>query len=691
MKLETRIMFAAAGAVALATACSIAVVYHLSKNARVEELRSKMSSIISQSEFVASSMDDMHGRHVFDMEGLVRQAKARAAASGRPLSEIYGSTDLYKTIPIVAAWMSVQGAAERSKFLFFTPTRPDVPPRNPRNTNAPEFAPAFAAFSRGETEYFLQDRTHDRLLLARPVRLQDSCLSCHGDPALSPTKDGRDLLGFPMEKLKAGDIKGAFVLTANVGHDPVVAATMQKMAVGGAVVLVVVLIGFYFFNQRSVVRPLNATITRLEEATNHMVSAASDISHGSQAIADGAGEQAASLEQTSASLEELASMTAQNATSAGQLNELAAHTREAADRGVADMDAMNRASVAINDSNNEIVKIIRTIDEIAFQTNILALNAAVEAARAGEAGMGFAVVADEVRTLAQRSADAAKETSTRIEGAIDRTKTGVQLSSAVGDALKNIVAEARRVDELAQHVSRASQEQSQGISQLNSAVSQMDRVTQSNAAAAEQSAAAARSLNEQADAMRQAVSALSSLMGTKKEETVVIDNPPSAPKEKCPEKPAPKKAGAGTAPPAVRRLVWDQELMSTGVDTIDGQHQELIRMIGELDEACRRGEARERLHEMINFLADYAVRHFEHEEGIMDETQCPARGQNKLAHQQFLAQFAKFKERLQTEGATTSLVLELKNLTSSWLVNHICKVDTGLRQCNRQCATAHLN
>jgi methyl-accepting chemotaxis protein len=690
MKLETRIMWAAAGAVALATLSSIGIVYHLSKNARVDSLHGQMSSIISQSEFVASAMDDMHESHVFDMAGLLKTAVAKSKATGQPIRDIYRSSDLYKTVPIVAAWNSVRSAAAKNNYSFTVPSAPGIPARNPQNTNGAEFAAAFTAFAHGEPEYFFQDRAHDKLILARPVRLNDSCLGCHGDPALSATGDGRDVLGFPMENMKAGDIKGAFVLTANIGHDPVVIATMNKMAVGGTVVLVIVLVAFYFFNQRSVVKPLNATIAKLEEATNQMASAAADISSGSQAIADGAGEQAASLEQTSASLEELSSMTAQNAASAGQLNELAAHTREAADRGVNDMEAMTTATTAISESNSEIAKIIRTIDEIAFQTNILALNAAVEAARAGDAGMGFAVVADEVRTLAQRSADAAKETSARIEGAITRTKAGVELSGTVGVALKKIVAEARQVDELAQHVARASQEQSLGLSQLNSAVSQMDRVTQSNAAASEQSAAAARSLNEQAAAMRETMGELSRLMGNSAgPETTAPAAPVARPKKVSKLiSPLPVK----TAPASARRLVWDEATMATGVSSVDDQHQQLIQMLASLDEACRRGEAKSRLEEMVNFLADYAVRHFQHEEGIMDETQCPNSAKNKLAHKQFLAQFAKFKERFDKEGATTSLILELKNMTSAWLVNHICKVDTGLRQCGRNCATtAHLN
>jgi hemerythrin len=138
---------------------------------------------------------------------------------------------------------------------------------------------------------------------------------------------------------------------------------------------------------------------------------------------------------------------------------------------------------------------------------------------------------------------------------------------------------------------------------------------------------------------------------------------------------------------SVQSIRWDPEKMATGVDSIDEQHQELIEMINNLDVACRNGEAKERLKEMVDFLADYAQRHFNHEEGVMEERACPVRNNNKVAHRQFLDQFAKFQERFSREGATTSLVLQLKNLTSSWLTSHICKVDTNLRGCAQTCRT----
>jgi methyl-accepting chemotaxis protein len=178
-----------------------------------------------------------------------------------------------------------------------------------------------------------------------------------------------------------------------------------------------------------------------------------------------------------------------------------------------DMRAMTSAMEAIKNSSDDIAKIIKTIDEIAFQTNLLALNAAVEAARAGEAGAGFAVVADEVRSLAQRSAQAARDTTAKIEGAILKTGQGFELSGKVEQALKDIVAKVRQVDDLVAEVAAASKEQNQGIAQINTAVSEMDKVTQSNAAGAEECANAAEQLNAQARIVNDSVTELLQLVG----------------------------------------------------------------------------------------------------------------------------------------------------------------------------------
>ena len=259
---------------------------------------------------------------------------------------------------------------------------------------------------------------------------------------------------------------------------------------------------------RGITRVLRAISETLSAGAEQTAGAAGQVSSASQSLAEGASEQAASLEETSSSLEEMSSMTKRNAETAGKVKELGSEARKAGDLGVKDMTALVSAMDAIKTSSADIAKIIKTIDEIAFQTNILALNAAVEAARAGEAGAGFAVVADEVRNLAQRCAQAAKETASKIEDAVQKSAVGADISAKVAKSLEEIVGTARQVDEMAGEVAAASQEQSQGMAQVNTAVTQMDKVTQSNAANAEESAAAAEELTAQAEALKDAVADL---------------------------------------------------------------------------------------------------------------------------------------------------------------------------------------
>jgi methyl-accepting chemotaxis protein len=264
---------------------------------------------------------------------------------------------------------------------------------------------------------------------------------------------------------------------------------------------------------RGITQVLRTVSNQLSDSSAQVAAASGQVSSASQTLAEGASEQAASLEETSASLEEISSMTKRNAESARQANGLANQTRTAAETGATDVTSMNEAMTAIKTSSDNIAKIIKTIDEIAFQTNILALNAAVEAARAGEAGAGFAVVAEEVRALAQRSAQAAKETAEKIEDAIQKSQHGVEISGKVATSLQEIVAKARQVDSLVAEISQASQEQSQGIGQVLTAVTQMDKVTQSNAAMAEESASASEELTSQAKSLDDSLAELQLLIG----------------------------------------------------------------------------------------------------------------------------------------------------------------------------------
>ncbi|HEY1173825.1 MAG TPA: methyl-accepting chemotaxis protein [Verrucomicrobiae bacterium] len=278
---------------------------------------------------------------------------------------------------------------------------------------------------------------------------------------------------------------------------------------------------------RSTESVLRRVCSTLSDGSAQVAAASSQVSASSQSLAEGASEQAASVEETSASLEELSSTIKTTTGNIQKANGLAKETRTAADQGAQDTHMMTIAMDGLKTSSDDIAKIIKTIDEIAFQTNILALNAAVEAARAGEAGMGFAVVADEVRNLAQRCAQAARETSVQIESAILKTEQGVETSHKVSTALNDIVLKARDLDGLVAEVTHAAQEQSQGIAQLGEATIRIDKITQSTAANAEETAAAAEELNAQAETMKAAVADLTKLIGVNgsASENLIIPRP----------------------------------------------------------------------------------------------------------------------------------------------------------------------
>lgn len=297
------------------------------------------------------------------------------------------------------------------------------------------------------------------------------------------------------------------------------------------------------FTARAIARPIKSVADSLAAGAEQTTEAAHQVACSSQSLAEGASQQAASLEETSSSLEEMASMTRRNAEGTVKAGELARQARASADAGVRDMRSMVDSMEAIKKSSDEVGKIIKTIDEIAFQTNLLALNAAVEAARAGEAGLGFAVVAEEVRSLAQRSAQAAKETALKIETALTSTTQGVHISSQVAAQLDSIVQQVRQVDELMAEVTTASGEQSRGIEQITGAVSQMDQLTQSNAANAEESASAAEELNAQSQTLKEAVRDLLRLV-----EGGGASAPPSSQSASAPATPAAPRRSAKPAP-----------------------------------------------------------------------------------------------------------------------------------------------
>ncbi|AOB31045.1 chemotaxis protein [Bordetella sp. H567] len=264
-------------------------------------------------------------------------------------------------------------------------------------------------------------------------------------------------------------------------------------------------IGLLYSAVKRMQESLTRTVSAVRRGVDEINVGAREISAGNTDLSSRTEQQASSLEETAASMEELASTVKQNAENARQANQLAASASDVAERGGSAVAEVVNTMQDISGSSRKISEIVSVIDGIAFQTNILALNAAVEAARAGEQGKGFAVVAGEVRSLAQRSAQAAKEIKALIEDSVTKVGAGSQQVERAGATMQEIVASVKRVTDIMGEISAASEEQSSGIDQVNRAVSQMDEVTQQNAALVEEAAAAAGSLQEQAQRLAEAV------------------------------------------------------------------------------------------------------------------------------------------------------------------------------------------
>jgi len=370
-----------------------------------------------------------------------------------------------------------------------------------------------------EADHYIS-RTVTIVLLAIALVLALGCWIFINRTVLRPLHEAGD----HFEKISAGDFTGRIEVrsTNEIGH---LFGAIKRM-------------------QESLTRTV-ATVRRGVEEINL---GAREISAGNTDLSSRTEQQAASLEETAASMEELASTVKQNADNARQANQLAASASDVAERGGSAVSEVVSTMQEISASSRKISEIVSVIDGIAFQTNILALNAAVEAARAGEQGKGFAVVAGEVRSLAQRSAQAAKEIKGLIEDSVSKVGAGSQQVERAGSTMQEIVSSVKRVTDIMGEISAASEEQSSGIDQVNRAVSQMDEVTQQNAALVEEAAAAAGSLQEQAQRLAEAVSVFKINAG----EVIEVPARQLAQQRSAPLMPAPKPAQEAAAAPATQ-------------------------------------------------------------------------------------------------------------------------------------------
>jgi len=390
------------------------------------------------------------------------------------------------------------------------------------------------------------------------------------------TQVGSDVLALAQSTAAAG-VEGASS-TAQGAANSLTASSLTLLV--GLVLCITIGVIAALMITRSIVGPLRRIIGGLTAGSQQTASAAGQVSSASVSLADGASRQAAAIEETSSSMEEMVAMVRQNSSNAAKANSLAAQTKQSADRGVDAMQRMNTAIDDIKKSSDSTARIIKTIDEIAFQTNLLALNAAVEAARAGEAGKGFAVVAEEVRNLAQRSAEAAKNTAQMIEESVKNADNGVAITREVGAALAEISSAASEVNQLVAGIAQASNEQNEGNQQINTAVGQMDHITQANAANAEQTASASEELSGQAEELSSMVRELESMVGGENAGLSIPARMPAKPMRQATQAPPKAKAASAAtrkqAPARAKKIdhviAFDEdelELVGSGRDMID--------------------------------------------------------------------------------------------------------------------------
>ena len=446
--------------------------------------------------------------------GLFSNAQLKQYADQKQMDKVLAA------VPVVSAWKAAMRKAKEGGYVFKVPK---FAPRNPNNEpDAIEAGVLKLLKEKNLDEHYVIDEATNSVRYFRSVRLTETCLVCHGDPQNSQkfwgNSKGLDPTGVMMENWKAGEIHGAFEVIQSLNQaDARVEASLTKAGQVSVIGLVVMAVFFATLVigvvSNSVVKPVRHVIHDLSANASNLLEAASQVASASNQLSDGAQRQAASLEETSASLIQLSSISKANAENVEQTSGMANEVRQSAEKAQESMNNMFQAISGIKKSADETATIMKTIDEIAFQTNLLALNAAVEAARAGEAGAGFAVVADEVRSLALRSAEAAKNTAQLIEDSQNNADSGVKAVEDVREILSAIVDGVNKVSALAGDISKASAEQAEGVNQISAAAGDLEQVTQGNAAVSEEAASASEELSGQAHELKDLVATLADVVG----------------------------------------------------------------------------------------------------------------------------------------------------------------------------------
>jgi methyl-accepting chemotaxis protein len=417
---------------------------------------------------------------------------------------------LLKAVPIIVLF-TMGYAGEKTdgyKFRIFS----DQPRREEHRANAEEME-ILRSFEQDPFLKEMVNKSDDGKFYAvtRPIRLDErqGCMMCHGSPSTSPWKNGKDILGYQMEDMKNGALRGAYTVMLNMKPvEDITSATTKQIAMGGAFFTSIALVvGLLLV--RSPMNKLATVSKSLGSSGDEIADASTQMNEVSSNVASAANEAAASLEETVAAIEALSRIVTQNSESAREGADVAQVAEQTARQGQKEMKQLITAMGDIHKGSKKVGEITSLINDIAFQTNLLALNAAVEAARAGEQGKGFAVVAEAVRTLAQRTSSAATDISKLISESTETAEQGARLADSAGKVFDQIIDSISKVNQVTGSISAASEEQVQGISEISSALNQLDQTTQNNAMSADSSAQASEKLQDQAQRLKSLVDELS--------------------------------------------------------------------------------------------------------------------------------------------------------------------------------------
>lgn len=496
MQLRTKMMVSVGLACVTCTTAAIFVSSSRITSQGESQLIEKSEAILSRLEAVRSYVASQGG-----LDSTIKNAVTQYP-DGNTSEET--KLKILKQVPIFAAMKVGSEGAEKEGYTFRVFSDE---PRKPSNRATPtemEILNKFAADPKLEQ---IISGSKDEVIVYRPVRLLASqgCFNCHGDPANSPWKNGKDILGYRMENWTNGKLHGGFAIISKKDNVKKAAATATWYIIYWATGLSVIAMALSFLILRNPMKALSAIADKLKETGKEVAQASVEISKTSHNLSSSTSNAAASIEQTTSATEEVSSTIRLNAEHANSAKILAEHAQQKTRAGKEEVEKLILSMGEIAKSSKKIEEIITVIDDIAFQTNLLALNASVEAARAGEQGKGFAVVADAVRALAHRSATSAKEISSLIRDSVEKIETGHHVVQTSGVMLTEIVSEIEKLTALNVEISSASVEQSQGVNSINKSILSLDQVTQDNASAAQECATNAEILSTRSQEMHRVV------------------------------------------------------------------------------------------------------------------------------------------------------------------------------------------